>query len=490
MSDLDPTSADATASDKAPTPRTLPRRKVTASIAAAVALVAATGLGAGLATSPDPAVPAKAPSATALDEATVVCPAVPKSQATKVTRTLVSQSGTPDDGTIKLNRNSASGQAQVTREPRSIELAANTATEIGEGAPSQILNARGKVAIGINAISDLSSPRSLATCGVSVGESWFTGVSAGPERGSVIEITNPSTSGRAVVDVTVLDDAGVLDTPRLRGIGVEAGATTVIDLSEEIPTLGTLALRADVVRGRASVVVRDQSDPAGSTGGADEWLGASNAPAREIELFGVNPGTGSHTLVVANPGTSEVRAELEFVEPGSTFKPTGVEPIRINPQAVAVVDLGGLLRSDATAKVVGISITASAPVTAALRSEIDDDPMFVVDGGEIASYAYTATPAGKSTLTLGGATSAGVVTLIGYDDQGKEELNERVEVTPGRAATVKLSSKIRALKLEPARTTIRATLSVKSGAGVAALALREAATSVVVPALSWGRPAK
>jgi hypothetical protein len=72
-------------------------------------------------------------------------------------------------------------------------------------------------------------PAGTTACVEPEPEAWFTGVGAGPEHSSVLELVNPD-KGPAVADVTVLTPTGVADVSALRGIRVPGASSLTFDL--------------------------------------------------------------------------------------------------------------------------------------------------------------------------------------------------------------------------------------------------------------------
>lgn len=76
--------------------------------------------------------------------------------------------------------------------------------------------------------------------------------------------------------------------------------TVTIDLASMLPRRGYLAVRADVSRGRATVNVSDriglQEDEQ-----RHEWVAGQAQPTLTNLLLGLPEGSGTRTLVLANP---------------------------------------------------------------------------------------------------------------------------------------------------------------------------------------------
>ena len=307
---------------------------------------------------------------------------------------------------------------------------------------------------------------------------WFTGLTAGAERSSVLTLTNPD-RGPAVADVTVLGEDGPVDVPELRGVRVIGGRTMTFDLSEVTPTRGVLAMGVVVTRGRLGVHVVDVEDPVGPRGPSREWLPPQTAPADTSYVVGMGGRPGERLLTVANPGGSEVRVGVRLVSGESEFAPAGLEEISVDPSSVAVVDLTGVLRGRVGSGVRALRLDASGPVTAALRTRTGDEVSLAVSGQPV-SAAAAALPRGGKRLVVAGASARGVLTYRAWDAEGRELAAERVEVAPGTAARLPLPARAVRLALEVARATVVTAVEV-GPPGLAVLPLAALVTTSEVP---------
>ena len=76
---------------------------------------------------------------------------------------------------------------------------------------------------------------------------------------------------------------------------------------------------------------------------------------------------------MANPGEDEARVKLRILTADSVFAPEGVEELRVPPGTVRTVTLTSALRAAVEDGALGIDVTGTVPVTAALRSVVDGD---------------------------------------------------------------------------------------------------------------------
>lgn len=333
------------------------------------------------------------------------------------------------------------------------------------------------------------------SCLPPVSHQWFTAAGAGVGHTSVLELTNPD-SGTALADVTVLGGAGVVDAPRLRGVSVPGGSTVRLDLGALIPMRGDLALDVLTVRGRLGASVLDRFDRVGSEPLTQDWLPAQVEPSTTNLMLGLAPGEGGRTLVVANGGDDEVRATVRIVTKDSVFAPKDVPELRVEPHSTRRVTLTSVLGAALSDGAIGLSVTATGPVTSTLRSLAGGDLSHTVGGAPVTSPATMLLPDGvasgrdatKKTLTLAGATRAGTVTVVSRSASGEELDSQSVEIAPDRGAVVDLPAAAVLVTVTPARTAITGSFVVSNRSGAAVLPLVAPVTSGLVPDVRPGLP--
>ena len=183
--------------------------------------------------------------------------------------------------------------------------------------------------------------RPPSSCRPPESDQWFTALGAAARHTSVIELVNPD-PGPAVADITVIGPRGPVDAPSLRGITVPGGRSIRLDLAREIPLRGELAAHVEVSRGRLGVHATDSFDELGRGDAGVDWLPAQQ-PGEDLLLLGLPSGTGTRSLVLANAGDDEARAVVRVVTEDSTFRPEGLEDVRVPPGSVTRVPLSAIL---------------------------------------------------------------------------------------------------------------------------------------------------
>jgi hypothetical protein len=210
-------------------------------------------------------------------------------------------------------------------------------------------------------------------------------------------------------------------------------------------------------------------------------------PATEQLLLGLVGGEGTDTLVLSNPGTDEARVELRVVTKDASFVPQGQEEIRVSPESVETVTLTEVLREQIRKGALALQVTSTAPVTAALRSIIDDDLVHAptVTGTESAVTALV--PAGDARLVLARAGGAGVAEVSAYGD-GELLDEQRVELADGSGGTVDLPEGTDLVRVTPRRTGVSASVVVTSRQGATVVPLRELVRYTLIPDVRPGLP--
>lgn len=416
---------------------------------------------------------AHAPTLTALTNATIVCPSALPGAAGALLSTAqehvsgdVSVASGRDTGTVRLR----SGQVtSVDRGPG--PLAVTGEDDLAPGLIGARTGARGLAAV---------------SCPATSPDQWFTAVGAGARHSSVLELVNPD-AGQAVADVTLYAGAGPVDAPRLRGVSVPGHSSVRLDLGSVVPRRGELALHVVTSRGRLASTVLDSYDELGAGPSSQDWLAPQPAPLTSNLLLGLAAGAGKRTLVLANAGADEARASLKVVTAESVFAPEGVEEVRIPPGSVKRVLLSGPLLSAVRDGGLGLEVTSTGPVSAALRSFTDGDLSHAVSGTPFSADASVIVPEGRKQVVLAGADSVGTVTVVGWSASGKQLASTRAELRPGRASVVKLPDRAVLVSVAPDGIAVTGAVVI-SGNGTAVVPLRELVRNGLIPDMRPGLP--
>jgi hypothetical protein len=460
-------------SQPAPGARSSSRRIRLDALAALAVVLPLLTAGALLLVRPDaPSTAVQPPTRTALTSATVACPTAQPAGG---------------DALVATAQEGASGRVQVRSGSSTTSLALRSGRPSAvRGAGPLAVTGQDELAPGLLGGRFSASRQGLAgsSCPAPSADQWFTGVGADPRHSSVLELVNPD-AGRAVADVTVLGPTGPVDVARLRGVAVLGHSSVRLDLAALAPRRGDLALHVVTSRGRLSGTVLDSVDELGAGRSSQDWLPAQAAPGTDSLLLGLAPGTGSRTLVVANPGESEVRVQLKVVSPRSSYVPAGTEPFSVPAGSTVGIPVEAPLRSAPRGGALGLELAASGPVTATVRSFVDGDLSAAVPAGRFAEPTATVLPGARAQLLLSGARRSGRAAVTGWSATGRRVLGTHVTVTPGRGTALGVPARVRLLTVDPGRTSMSGAVLV-TGRGATVLPLPELVRNGLVPAVRPG----
>lgn len=417
-----------------------------------------------------------------LTSALVVCPSALPGTETTGTAGITSLAGS--DGAVDGEVTVGLGATTAPLRLRS----GRVATATGDGS-AFVVSGSGDLAPGLLATRSAGAPFAATDCAPPQPQQWFTGVGADATHASVLELVNPD-AGPAVADVTVRSPDGELDVPELRGLTVPGGSSATFDLAAIVPRRGELALEVVTSRGRLAARVVDRYDELGAGASSQEWLPGQTEPASSDLLLGLVGGDGQRTLVLANPGDDEVRAEVQVVSPTATFAPAGLEPVRVPPGGTATVSLDGVL-ADATAQgATGLQVTSTGPLSAGLRQLVGGDLTLAAPTPSLEATSAAVLPDGQARLLLAGPDAVGVATVSAYAAGGRQLDRQRVELSLGAGADVALPAGTALVTVTAERTGVHAAalVSAADGSGSTVVALREPVLTSRVPAVRPGVP--
>ncbi|MCR1782721.1 hypothetical protein KVF89_09270 [Nocardioides carbamazepini] len=454
------------------------RRRVDILVALALVLPAVVAVAIGvIGEERTPLAGLRPPTTVELTSSTVVCPG-----------------GTGTTSTARAGRSPgvAGGELAVLAAPPdgavavagvSVTVTEGVTAVVPDSAGPVVLDGQGAAAPGITAGRD--DPLAVPECRPPAYDEWLVGLGATARYATTLELVNPD-DGEAVVDVALHDEEGPAEEPALRGIQVPAHGVQRIDLATAAPRRGTTAAHVTVTRGRVSVTARNTSDQLGRGRSTTDFLPSQAEPDTENLILGLD-GARNATLVVANPGDDEVRAQLRLVTADATFTPTGAPDVSVPPHAVREVDLRPLLTGDNAAGVLGVLIESAEPVVASVRLMQRKDLALLAPAIAVREPTAAVLPVGEKTLLLGHASRNGVVHVRSYAADGTVLREDQVEVAPDRAAALDLPPEAVLVAVEPRTSRVAGVvmLPVKGAQpGLATLRLRPAETHARIPAVA------
>ncbi|HEY3528521.1 MAG TPA: DUF5719 family protein [Nocardioides sp.] len=416
------------------------------------------------------------PALTRLTSATVVCPArVP---------------GSPDAWVSTASGGSGDVSVRAQGAASSMPVRTGAVARV-PGTDAPVVVGRDALAPGLLGLRSGTSPLTYQACSVPSPQQWFTGLGAGAEHDSVIELVNPD-SGSADADIT-LYGSHPFTARKLHGITIPAHRTISLDLGRIVPRRMLLSAQVQVTRGRLAVHVLDSRTNLLTHQVRREWLPRQDGPAADSQLLGLPTGKGTRTLQLANPGEEGVRVQVKIVTGDTSFAPAGLDTVTVPAGATRSVSLTKVLAKALGDGAVGVQVTADGPVTASVLTDLGTDQAFTVPDPVIRDQAATLLPVARGkgatpvTATLYvAADSAGAATVSAYDASGKKLLDRRVGQQQGLTAKVPLPKGTAFLEVVPESTRIRAAVLL-TGDGASVVPMHELLTRGLVPQISLGQ---
>ena len=229
----------------------------------------------------------------------------------------------------------------------------------GEG----IMATAGSGVVSSRATKGELSGLTAAPCTAPATEQWFVGVGANPTYRTELVLTNPD-SGQAEVDLRFYGRNGIVVVPGSPGLVIEGGETRTLSLDTLVTVQGPLTVSVRASTGRVSAVALNRRSVDFAPTGAD-WQVSAVAPATSVVIPGVPEGSGTRTLLVANPGTERAQVNVSVLGAAGGFAPTGAASVEVPPESTAEVSVAQGLAGAAA----GIQLTSDQPVTGSVISE-------------------------------------------------------------------------------------------------------------------------
>ncbi len=363
-------------------------------------------------------------------------------------------------------------------------LSPDRVTKVSGGDGALVVTGQGRLAPGLVA-GRFDSPPAAAECRAPSSDQWFTGAGSGAKHSSVLELVNPD-AGRAIIDTLVYGRRGLVEVPELRGLAVPGRSSVEVDLARTIPRRDDLTLRVRTTRGRVTASVRDTVDELGAGVDASDWLPFQAAPSTSNLMLGLPRGTGQRTLLIANAGDAETRAEVRIVTEDSVFSPEGAEDVVIAPETTRRISLTSALRGADIDDAIGLLVESTVPVTTAVRSFVDGDLSHAVPAESVTDASTVIAAPGEKRLLLGGANRSGSVVVRATSAEGERVADERVEVA-GRGYVVPLPRQAVLVRVIPRNVGIAGSV-MSSDDGVAVVRLRSSLRTGLIADVRPGLP--
>jgi hypothetical protein len=291
---------------------------------------------------------------------------------------------------------------------------------------------------------------SEARCVPPRAEQWFVGAATLPGDTPILELANP-TDTPAITDVSVFTPDGLSPTNAAHNLSLTPHSVVTVKLTDLAPGVAATAVRVRTTSGRVSAAVLDTR-----TSGADllgtDWLPVTS-PASEQTITGVAAtvvgGRATRTLIVADPGDTDARVQVEVVTPQGRYVPVGLESTDVPAGTVKSIDLSKALGAD-VATVIVTSRDPTVPIVSTVLVDVPSSkgspvreitylgPNVPLRGAALVPIVYTAGDV-DSVLVLSSPQrdEATSVTLVFRDVTGVLHQN-RVGISPGITREISL----------------------------------------------------
>jgi hypothetical protein len=178
------------------------------------------------------------------------------------------------------------------------------------------------------------------------------------------------------------------------------------------------------------------------------------------------------------------------------FAPDGAPEIRVPAQSVVRVPVSAVVNQAVDQDAIGVSVSATGPVTMSLRSIVRTDLSLAVVGASFDEESTVLLPeepakgarAADRQVVLGAATGAGTVTVTARAADGSTLKETSTEIVPDRGVVVRVPPGTRQLSVLPARTTVTGAVLTSADAGASVLPLTVPVRNGLVPQVRPGLP--
>jgi hypothetical protein len=212
-----------------------------------------------------------------------------------------------------------------------------------------------------------------------------------------------------------------------RGIALAPDSRQTIDLARYSSSLDAASVHVHATAGLVTAAV-ETSRVEGVTPAGSEWLPAASPPATETVVDAAVDGA-TQELQIVNPGDLGALVQVEVVEEGGSFVPSGLEGVRVPPESVKTVQLGKITHK----KPVAVRLTSQTPVTGAVLSTTEDGADYAVSTASPPVDGFAVVPVipdAELSIAATGASRQTIAQLqvTGYDSAGAPVFADTVTV--------------------------------------------------------------
>ncbi|WP_461108429.1 DUF5719 family protein [Tessaracoccus terricola] len=343
---------------------------------------------------------------------------------------------------------------------------------LGEQTEPVVLTGTGSLVGGyLNAIG---TTKSWTPCGPALAEGMLLVPTAAETELLIVN----SDQGEAAVDLTLHGEDGEIRALGARGIAIAPNSSRVIALSVLTEQTGPVAVEFRATRGRATVIARTTTATALDTATAFR-------AATEHVVAGIPEGAGNATVLLANPTSERVTADISALGATSEYTPLGGSDLSIPAGSTLAVPLGGSLAGEATA----LRITSDAEIGASVVV----GPALLDPAGPVVSEQAFVAPSERGVKLAAAVPAAGVLQLasagadatvtLRHTVTGGAETETEIAVPAGRTISVPLAVAApqgQFVEVE-ADVEVVGAVTFLDGAGMAVVPLQRSGAAAVEP---------
>ncbi len=335
---------------------------------------------------------------------------------------------------------------------------------------------------GARAAKDDGAGLSVGSCSSGVDDGWFLGLGSGSKHFSTVILTNGA-SAPAAVDLELWGPKGKIDAVGATGVVIKPFTTRRVPLADLAAGEPDIALRVLRRRGSVTAVVNDQSTAVFS---GTEPVGPTATPRRSQVIGGLVAGTSGRTLMILNPGTNTARIEVSVIGPENTFKPSGLEAVKVKAGTVQLMEIPSSTGGDRQS----LQITSDVPVAATVRmAPNESDYAYAESVPALAGPAVVPVDLGEGVnapdLILSAPDKDASVEVLAFD-KNMEQLDEAsLKIDGGTTqhldAATAFKAKGIAYLVVRAKGEVLGAATYRDGARISSLALVSAPINVLAP---------
>ena len=288
-----------------------------------------------------------------------------------------------------------------------------------------VVTATGAMAQGVEAEVANSSGMASVRCGEPGSDVWFVGPGQQDGAGRIqLDLLNVD-SIAATVNISVITDAGAVQSGSNTGITVPPHQLVTQSLAAQANGASVAAIEVRTTAGRVAADVS-----VSSSHGSASWLPAATTPATRLVIPGVPPSGTAASLFLVVPGGTDAKVNVVALTSQGRLQPFGSQSVDLPGQSASDVQLTPLGGNAAA-----LLLTSNVPVTAAV----------LIPNSTSAANATgtTGTTTTTTSTSLGNFTAATPVidqqAVIAGNVTGSGLTAEVALSAPGAAARVRLT---------------------------------------------------